>query len=291
MTRSSKIISTILVLAGVVLAALAIAISHDSAPAPAQPLRSNAVRMKAIVYRQYGSPDVLKLEEVEKPTPAAKQLLIKVHDASLNPLDWHFMRGKPYVMRMQVGMGRPKFKRIGVDFSGTVEAVGADVKQFKAGDEIFGTADGALAEYVTSTEVGLALKPSNMTFQQAASVPVAALTALQGLRDRGQLKAGQKVLINGASGGVGTFAVQIAKSLGAEVTGVCSTRNVDMVRSLGADHVIDYTKEDFTKGSQRYDLIFDTVGNHALLDARRVLNPDGIFVIIGAQSDDPGSGL
>jgi len=290
MTRSSKIVSTLLVLVGVVLAALAFAISHDSAPAPAPALRSNAVRMKAIVYRQYGSPDVLRLEEVEKPTPAANQLLIKVHDASLNPLDWHFMRGKPYVMRMSVGMGRPKGTRIGVDFSGTVEAVGADVKQFKVGDEIFGTADGALAEYVTSTEAGLALKPSNITFEQAASVPVAALTALQGLRDKGQLKAGQKVLINGASGGVGTFAVQIAKSLGADVTGVCSTRNVDMVRSIGADHVIDYTKEDFTKGSQRYDLIFDTVGNHALLDYRRVLNPHGIFVIIGAQSDDPWLG-
>jgi NADPH:quinone reductase-like Zn-dependent oxidoreductase len=290
MTRSSKIASTILVLAAVALAGLAIAMSHDSAPAPAPALPGNAVRMKAIVYRQYGSPDVLKLEEVEKPTMAANQLLIKVHDASLNPLDWHFMRGKPYVMRMQVGMGRPKLTRIGVDFSGTVEAVGADVKQFKTGDEIFGTADGALAEYVTSTEVGLALKPSNMTFAQAASVPVAALTALQGLRDRGQLKAGQKVLINGASGGVGTFAVQIAKSLGAEVTGVCSTRNVDMVRSLGADHVIDYTKEDFTQGSQHFDLIFDTVGNHALLDYRRVLNPNGIFVIIGAKSDDPWLG-
>jgi NADPH:quinone reductase-like Zn-dependent oxidoreductase len=290
MTRSSKIVSTLLVLAGVALAALAIAISHDSAPAPAPALRSNAARMKAIVYRQYGSPDVLKLEEVEKPTAAANELLIKVHDASLNPLDWHFMRGKPYVMRMQVGMGTPKSTRIGVDFSGTVEAVGADVKQFKAGDEIFGTADGALAEYVTSTEVGLALKPSNMSFAQAASVPVAAITALQGLRDKGQLKAGQRVLINGASGGVGTFAVQIAKSLGADVTGVCSTRNVDLVRSIGADHVIDYTKEDFTKGSQHYDLIFDTVGNHALLDDRRVLNPHGIFVIIGAQSDDPWLG-
>jgi NADPH:quinone reductase-like Zn-dependent oxidoreductase len=290
MTRSSKILGTILVLAGVALAALAIAMSHDSAPTPAPALRSSAVRMKAIVYRQYGSPDVLKLEEVEKPTPAANQLLIKVHDASLNPLDWHFMRGKPYIMRLQVGMGTPKSTRIGVDFSGTVEAVGADVKQFKPGDEIFGTADGALAEYVTSTEVGLALKPSNMTFEQAASVPIAAITALQGLRDKGELKAGQKVLINGASGGVGTFAVQIAKSLGADVTGVCSTRNVDLVRSIGADHVIDYTKEDFTKGSQRYDLIFDTVGNHALLDYRRVLNPHGIFVIIGAPSDDPWLG-
>jgi NADPH:quinone reductase-like Zn-dependent oxidoreductase len=290
MTRSSRIVSTILIVVGVALAALAIAMSHNAAPAPAPALRSDAVRMDAIVYRQYGSPDVLKLEQVEKPTPAANELLIKVHDASLNPLEWHFMRGTPYIMRLQVGMGRPKVTRLGIDFSGTVEAVGADVRQFKVGDDIFGAANGALAQYVTSTEIGLALKPSNMTFAQAAAVPIAAITALQGLRDKGQIKAGQKILINGASGGVGTFAVQIAKSFGADVTGVCSTRNVNLVRSLGADHVIDYTKEDFTKGSERYDLIFDTVGNHALLDYRRVLNPHGIFVIVGAQSDDPWLG-
>jgi NADPH:quinone reductase-like Zn-dependent oxidoreductase len=275
---------------GVALAALAIAMSHNAAPAPAPALRSDAVRMDAIVYRQYGSPDVLKLEQVDKPTPAANELLIKVHDASLNPLEWHFMRGTPYIMRLEVGLGRPKVTRLGIDFSGTVEAVGADVKQFKVGDDIFGAANGALAQYVTSTEVGLALKPSNMTFAQAAAVPIAAVTALQGLRDKGQIKAGQKILINGASGGVGTFAVQIAKSFGADVTGVCSTRNVDLVRSLGADHVIDYTKEDFTRGSEHYDLIFDTVGNHALLDYRRVLNPHGIFVIVGAPSDDPWLG-
>jgi NADPH:quinone reductase-like Zn-dependent oxidoreductase len=290
MTRSSRIVSTILIVVGVALAALAIAMSHNAAPAPAPALRSDAVRMDAIVYRQYGSPDVLKLEQVEKPTPAADELLIKVHDASLNPLEWHFMRGTPYIMRLEVGLGRPKVTRLGIDFSGTVEAVGADVKQFKVGDDIFGAANGALAQYVTSTEVGLALKPSNMTFAQAAAVPIAAITALQGLRDKGQIKAGQKILINGASGGVGTFAVQIAKSFGADVTGVCSTRNVDLVRSLGADHVIDYTKEDFTRGSEHYDLIFDTVGNHALLDYRRVLNPHGIFVIVGAPSDDPWLG-
>ena len=290
MSLSSKIGSTILVLVVVALAALALALSHDSAPAPAQVIPSDAVRMQAIVYRQYGSPDVLKLEEVAKPTPAHNELLIKVHAASINPLEWHFMRGTPYVMRMQLGMGRPKVTRLGVDFSGTVEAAGKDVKLFKVGDAIFGTADGALAEYVTSTETGLALKPTNMTFQQSASVPIAGITALQGLRDSGRIGPRQKVLINGASGGVGTFAVQIAKSFGADVTGVCSTGNVQMVRSIGADHVIDYTKEDYTKGTQRYDLILDTVGNHSLLDHRPVLSPHGILVIVGAPSDDPWIG-
>jgi NADPH:quinone reductase-like Zn-dependent oxidoreductase len=290
MTRSAKILSTLLIVLGAAVAALAFAISRNAAPAPAPTLRSDAVLMDAIVYRQYGPPDVLKLERVEKPTPAANELLIKVHDASLNPLDWHYMRGTPYVMRLQVGMGRPKRTRIGVDFSGTVEAVGTGVTKFKVGDEIFGAADGALAQYVTSTVEGLALKPANVTFAQAAAVPIAAVTALQGLRDKGQIKSGQKVLINGASGGVGTFAVQLAKYYGADVTGVCSTRNVDLVRSLGADHVIDYTNEDFTKGSEHYDLILDTVGNHALLDYRQVLNAHGIFVIIGAQSNDPWLG-
>jgi NADPH:quinone reductase-like Zn-dependent oxidoreductase len=272
------------------LASLAFVLSHDSPPAPAPTLPSGATRVRAIVYRQYGSPDVLKLEDVAKPTPARNELLIKVHAASVNPLDWHYMRGTPYVVRIQIGMGRPKFTRLGVDFSGTVEAVGKDVRLFKVGDEIFGTADGALAEYVTSTEVGLALKPTNMTFQQAASVPIAGLTALQGLRDTGQIRPGWKVLINGASGGVGTFAVQVAKSFGAEVTGVCSTRNVEMVRSIGADHVIDYTEEDYTKGTQRYDLIFDTVGNHSLLDERHVMTPHGTIVIVGAPSNDPWIG-
>jgi NADPH:quinone reductase-like Zn-dependent oxidoreductase len=290
MTLSSKIGSVIVVLVVIALASLAFAVSYDSAPAPAQILPSNAIRMKAIVHRQYGSPDVLKLEDVEKPTPADNQLLIKVRAASVNPLEWHFMRGTPYVMRMQSGLGRPKSIRLGVDFSGTVEAVGKEVKLFKVGDEIFGTADGALAGYVTSTEVGLALKPTDITFQQAASVPIAGITALQGLRDKGRIQPGQKVLINGASGGVGTFAVQIAKSFGADVTGVCSTRNVEMVRSIGADQVIDYTKEDYTKGTQRYDRIFDTVGNHWLSDDRRVLTPRGTLVIVGAPSDDPWIG-
>jgi NADPH:quinone reductase-like Zn-dependent oxidoreductase len=290
MTLGKKIASIIALVVVVALASLAIAISHDSAPAAAPAIPDNAIRMNAIVYRQYGSPDVLKLEQIAKPTPAHDEVLIKVHAASVNPLDWHYMRGKPYVVRLRIGIGRPKYTRLGVDFSGTVEAIGSDVKLFKVGDDIFGTANGAFGEYATSTEAGLALKPANMSFQQAASVPVAGITALQGLRDKGLVRPGQKILINGASGGVGTFAVQIAKSLGADVTGVCSTRNVEMVRSIGADRVIDYSVEDYTKGTQRYDVVFDIIGNHSLLENRSVLTPDGILVIVGAQSNDPWIG-
>jgi NADPH:quinone reductase-like Zn-dependent oxidoreductase len=290
MTRFYKIGGTILVLLVVAVIALGLYISHDSAPAPVPPLPSNAIRMKAVVYRQYGSPDVLQVVDVEKPTPTDDEVLVKVHAASINPLEWHYMRGLPYLVRLGNGIGRPKSLRLGVDFAGTVEAAGKNVRQFKVGDEIFGAANGALAEYVTSTEVGLARKPSNMSFEQAAAVPIAGITALQGLRDKGQIKAGQKVLINGASGGVGTFAVQIAKAFGAEVTGVCSTHNLDMVRSIGADHVIDYTKEDFTLGAEHYDLILDTVGTHPLLDYRRVMTPTGIFVILGGPSTGPWLG-
>src|SRR5438128_3773322 len=218
--------------------------------------------MKAIVYCEYGSPDVLKLENIEKPTPGDDQVLVRVRAASVNPLDWHYMRGRPYFMRLGAGLRKPKSIRLGVDYAGTVEAVGRNVKRFKPGDEVFGGRTGAFAQYVLVREDrALALKPANLTFEQAASVGVAAITALQGLRDKGQIQPGQKVLINGASGGVGTFAVQIAKSFGADVTGVCSTRNVDMVRSIGAGHVINYTKEDFAQSGQRYDLIFDNVGN------------------------------
>ncbi|MCH8058201.1 MAG: NAD(P)-dependent alcohol dehydrogenase [Proteobacteria bacterium] len=238
--------------------------------------------MKAIVYRCYGSPDVLEFEDIEKPTPADDEVLVKVVAASVNPLDWHYMRGSPYIMRLLAGLGAPNDARMGVDFAGTVEAVGRNVKRFKRGDEVFGGSSGAFAEYVTVREDrALVLKPANMTFEQSATVPIAGITALQALRDKGKIKRGTKVLINGASGGVGTFAVQIAKSFGAEVTGVCSTRNVAMVRSIGADHVIDYTQEDYTKSGQRYDLIIDNVGNHSLLANRRALNPDGIMVIVG----------
>ena len=249
-------------------------------------------QMKAIVYCDYGSPDVLKVEDIEKPAPGDDQVLVRVRAASVNPLDWHYMRGTPYFMRLGAGLRKPKVTRLGVDFAGTVEAVGRNVNRFKPGDEVFGGRTGAFAQYVLVREDrAVALKPANLTFEQAASVGVAAITALQGLRDKGQIQPGQKVLINGASGGVGTFAVQIAKSFGAEVTGVCSTRNVDMVRSIGADRVIDYTREDFTKSAQRYDLMIDTVGNHSLLECRRALNPKGRYIMVGGPAGrwiDPG---
>jgi len=282
-----KILSGILIFLAIAVSSLGLILSHNTACEPAPVVSNEAELMKAIVYRCYGSPDVLKLEDVEKPTPADNEVLVKVHAASVNPYDWHFMRGSPYFMRLLAGLGAPDDPSMGVDFSGTVEAAGSKVTRFKPGDEVFGGRGGAFAEYVAVPEDrALALKPANMTFEQAASVPMAAITALQALRDKGEIEPGQKVLINGASGGVGTFAVQIAKSFGAEVTGVCSTRNVDMVRSIGADHVLDYTREDYTKSGQRYDLIIDNVGNHSLLANRRVLNPDGIFVIVGGSGGD-----
>jgi NADPH:quinone reductase-like Zn-dependent oxidoreductase len=245
--------------------------------------------MKAVVYRCYGPPEVLKLEEVAKPSVTDGSVLVKVHAASLNPLDWHYMRGAPYIMRLGVGIGSPKDVRLGDDFAGTVEAVGKDVKRFKVGDEVFGDFQGAFAQYIQVPEQGaIALKPAAVSFEQAAAAPIAGLTALQALKDQGHLEAGQQVLINGASGGVGTFAVQVAKSLGAEVTGVCSTRNLDRVRSLGADHVVDYTKEDFTQGSVRYDLILDNVGNHSFAEYERVLKPQGHLVMVGGP---PGNWL
>ena len=238
--------------------------------------------MKAIVYCDYGLTN-LKLQDIEKPTPHDDQILVKVRAASVNPYDWHFIEGTPKIMRMMgVGLRKPKDTRLGVDFAGTVEAVGKSVTQFKPGDDVFGGRGGAFAEYVCRRAEGaVALKPANITFEQAAAVNIAGITALQAIRDKGKVQAGQKVLINGASGGVGTFAVQIAKSFGADVTGVCSTRNVDLVRSLGADHVIDYTKEDFAKGDQRYDVILDNVPNHSLAECRRILNPKGKYVMIG----------
>ena len=295
MTRTRKIIvGTLSVISGLLVVALVVlgtVLSHDSPCQPAPALSDHAVRMKAVVYRCYGPPEVLKVEELEKPTPTDEQVLVKVRAASINPLEWHYMTGTPYLMRAGAGIGHPEDPRIGVDFAGTVEAVGKSVTKFKVGEAVFGGADGALGEYVTVREGGsIVLKPTNMTFEQAAAVPIAAVTALQGLRDTGKVHAGQKVLINGASGGVGTFAVQIAKSLGAEVTAVCSTRNVELVKSLGADHVIDYTHEDFTQGTQRYDVIFDTVGSHSLSEYRHVMIPDGIFVIVGGPSTDPWLG-
>jgi NADPH:quinone reductase-like Zn-dependent oxidoreductase len=245
--------------------------------------------MKAIIYCDYGSPDVLKLENVAKPVPDDNQVLVKVRAASVNPLDWHYMEGTPYVMRLGVGLRKPKETRLGVDYAGTIEAVGKNVTEFKPGDEVFGGRTGAFAQYVCARpDRAMALKPANITFEQAASVGIAAVTALQGLRDEGHLQSGQKVLINGASGGVGTFAVQIAKSFGAEVTGVCSTRNLDLVRKLGADHVIDYTKEDFTQSGQLYDLVLDNVGTQPLSGFRKVLKPKGICVLIGGGGPDEG---
>jgi NADPH:quinone reductase-like Zn-dependent oxidoreductase len=237
--------------------------------------------MKAIVYHEYGSADVLKCEEVEKPTPGDDEVLIRVRAASVNPLDWHFMRGEPYLIRAMTGLRKPGVARLGRDLAGQIEAVGSNVTQFQPGDEVFGASSGALAEYVCASEKSLAPKPANRTFEAAAAVPVAGLTALDSLRGKGRIQAGQKVLINGASGGVGTFAVQIAKSFGAEVTGVCSTTNVEMVRSIGADHVVDYKREDFTLGKPQYDVLLDCVGNRSLSSCRRVMKPRGIFVVIG----------
>src|SRR5215472_3394806 len=246
--------------------------------APANP-------MKAIVYCDYGVAN-LKLEDVEKPVPSDDQILVKVHAVSVNPYDWHFIEGSPKFMRAMIGgLRKPKDIRLGVDFAGTVETVGKNVTQYKSGDEVFGGSTGAFAQYLCRRATGsVAPKPAGLTFEQAASINIAGITALQGVRDKGKVQAGQKVLINGASGGVGTFAVQIAKSYGADVTGVCSTRNIELVQSLGADRVIDYTKEDFTKGDQKYDVILDNVANHSLSENRKMLTPNGIYVLIGGGS-------
>jgi NADPH:quinone reductase-like Zn-dependent oxidoreductase len=285
-----KILSVIGVLAAVSASALAIAISHNS-PCGAAPPPANASLMKAVVYRCYGAPEVLKLEQIPQPPQADKRMLVKVHAASVNPLDWHYMRGEPYLMRLGAGIGVPDDIHMGVDFAGTVVSVGKDVTRFKPGDAVFGGKGGAFGEYVSVAESGsVALKPINMTFEQAAAVPIAAVTALQALRDKGKLRAGQTVLINGASGGVGTYAVQIAKAYGADVTGVCSTKNLSLVKSIGADQVVDYTQEDFTKGSRQYDLILDTVGTHALSEYRHVLKPQGALVIVGSLDKGPWLG-
>lgn len=233
--------------------------------------------MKAIVYSEFGPPDVLQLAEIDQPTPKAGEVLVKVRAASANPLDWHFIRGEPYAMRL---MGKPKRRIPGVDFAGQIESLGANVTQFRAGDEVFGTGRGAFAEYACANAGNVALKPKALTYEQAAAIPVAACTALMAVRDHGKLRPGQSVLVNGAAGGVGTFAVQIAKALGGNVTGVCSTSNLDLVRSIGADHVIDYTDEDFARGRQ-YDVVLHVAGNRSLADHRRALTPDGTLVLVG----------
>jgi NADPH:quinone reductase-like Zn-dependent oxidoreductase len=291
MTRRTRILVGIFGILAAAVVSLALVLSHDAACEAPGAVPGQVTLMQAIRYRCYGSSEVLELAAVARPTPADDEVLVKVHAASVNPLDWHYMRGKPYIMRLSSGIGRPADPRFGVDFAGTVEAVGNNVQRFKPGDEVFGGKSGAFSEYVTVREDrALVLKPANISFEEAAAVPVAAITALQAVRDKGQVKPGQKVLVNGASGGVGTFAVQIAKSYGAEVTGVSSTRNVELVRSIGADHVIDYKQQDFTRGAQRYDVIIDNVGNHPLLAYRRVLEPDGIVVMVGGPSDDPWIG-
>lgn len=243
--------------------------------------------MKAVVCHKYGSPDALKLEDIQNPTPEDDEVLIKIHAASANAGDWHLLRADPLLIRLGFGLLKPKYKILGADIAGRVEAVGRNVKQFRPGDEVFGDISGcgfgAFAEYVCAHESALVLKAASMTFEEAAAVPAAGVTALQGLRDAGQIKPGQKVLVNGASGGVGTFAVQIAKSFGTNVTGVCSTSKLDMVRSIGADQVIDYTQEDFTKNGQRYDLILAANGHHPISDYRRALSPRGIYVMTGGS--------
>ena len=241
--------------------------------------------MKALVYHEYGPPDVLKCEEIQKPSPEDDEVLLKVRAAAVNPLDWRLMKGQPRVVRVVSKVLKLKTGRPGVDVAGVVEAVGKNVTHFKPGDRVFGGCRGAFADYVCTPESKIVSIPENVTFEQAASINVAGLTALQGLRDKPRIQRGETVLINGAAGGVGTFAVQIAKVLGAEVTGVCSTRNLELVKSIGADAVIDYTQEDFTKSAKRYDVVFDCVGNKSIADCRNVLNPNGRHIIVGAPHD------
>ena len=282
-----KIALGFLVVIGVGLAALAVTISYTADCPQAPETSADGETMRAVMYRCYGGPEVLALEDVPKPVPEGNQVLIRIHAAAVNPLDWHYMRGSPYLMRLEAGIGAPNDPTFGVDFAGTVESVGPDVTRFEVGDAVFGGRSGAFAEYVLMPEDrAIAHKPDNVTFEQAASLPIAAITALQALRDKGNLQAGQRVLINGASGGVGTFAVQIARDFGAEVHGVCSTRNVEMVTALGADRVFDYTQENYTESGEQYDLIVDLVGNHSPGANLDVLADDGRLVIVGGAKGD-----
>lgn len=286
MKRRYKITSGILLFFFILVAAFGLMLSHTAeCPPPDNPVMTPQT-MKSVHYYCYGDPEVLRLENIERPVPGPDEVLVKVHAASVNPLDWHYMRGTPYIMRLGSGMGAPADHKMGVDFSGVVEAVGAQVTRFRPGDEIFGGANGSFAEYlVVSQDHAVALKPNNVSFEEAASVAIAGVTALQAVRDSGRLEAGQKVLINGASGGVGTFAVQIAKAMGAEVTGVSSNRNTELVRGIGADHVIDYTQENFTQQDLRYDLIIDMVSNHSLGELRDVMAPGGRLVMVGSNNE------
>lgn len=277
-----KILLGLLAVVVISVSALALTIGYTSSCEPAVASSENSNSMQAVIYRCYGGPEVLERVSIEIPEPAAHQVLVRVKAAAVNPLDWHFMRGSPYFMRLLTGIGKPDDQRLGVDFAGVVEKVGSEVNHFKPGDEVFGGGTGAYADYVLATaDKSLVMKPANVSFEQAASLPIAALTALQALRNMGKLEAGEKVLINGASGGVGTLAVQIAKSFGAEVHGVCSTRNVEMVKSIGATHVYDYKTEDYTESGEQYDLIVDMIGNKPISANVDVLKETGRLVIVG----------
>lgn len=282
-----KIGGALLALLAIGIAGLALALSYNAPCEPAPEIAEGRETMQAVRYRCYGSAEVLEYTAVEKPVPEAGQILVRVHAAAVNPLDWHFMRGSPYFMRLMSGLARPTDTRLGVDFAGTVVAVGESVTRFEPGDAVFGGAAGAFAEFVTVRDSGaVALKPANISFEEAAAIPVAAITALQALRDKGGLEAGQSVLLNGASGGVGTFAVQIAKSMGAKVSGVCSTRNIELVRSIGADHVFDYKKENYIESGRRFDLVVDMVGNHSPRQNLAVVEPDGTLVLVAGANGD-----
>lgn len=277
-----KIINGFLGVIVIAIASLMITLSYTTDCSDTPTTQPGENKIKAVVHHCYGSAEQLAIEWVEKPVPADDEVLVKVQRAGVNPLDYHIMRGSPYIMRLGSGIGKPQRSIMGADFSGIVESVGKDVTKFKPGDQVFGGTRGSYSEYLTIGEDrGIALMPSNMSFDQSASVAVAAITALQALRNHGELQAGERILINGASGGVGTFAVQIAKAMGAEVAGVCSTRNVEMVKSLGADHVFDYKKEDYTESGEKYDLIVDMVGNHSISKNRDALVPGGRLIIVG----------
>ena len=286
MTRTKKILgaAALVLVAGI--AALAVAVSRDAPCGPSAPLASGVPTMKAIIHPCYGKADVLRYEDVAVPRPGDHEVLVEVRAVALNPLDWHYMTGTPYIMRLNSGLGRPKSDRLGVDFAGVVAAVGPAVTRFKPGDEVLGSRFGAFAEYaVVAEDRALVPKPPRLSFEQAAAVPVAAITALQGLRDKGSLRSGQSVLVVGASGGVGTFAVQVARALGAQVAAVVSTRNLELARSLGADQVIDYTQEDFTRSGRRYDLVFTVNGYHPIQDYRRTLTPQGRYLMAGMSKE------
>ena len=277
-----KIINGLLAVVGASILALTISLSYSPGCTPPPSVDSGTDTMKAVVSRCYGGPEALEYLDVEKPDPGPNDVLVKLEAAAVNPLDYHYMRGSPYLMRLEMGIGRPNDPRMGVDFSGVVVETGDNVTRFAVGDAVFGGRAGAFAEYVVMPEDrAIAAKPDNVSFEQAAAIPIAAVTALQAVRDHGRLQAGETVLINGASGGVGTYAVQIAKVLGAEVHGVCSTRNVDIVLDLGAERVFDYRKENYTDSDSEYDLIVDMVGNQSLTANRRVLKPGGRMVIVG----------